>query len=209
MINFNITTREYCGSAPQPAHQKQLIYLERDKLIWKKKLTINIMGWLFPLLVWDMPSSSTCGSLVLCLLPYSVFLFVSDTWSLWLLWFLDLVVLLLLLVVGSSLCWMLWPMCITAHLSMLKFICQVFDQSTTLLRSSCNSRTSSGFLELWQSFVSSANLNILLTMLLSRSLMYVDEEKQWAQNTFLWYTWCHWCPAAEGLVDANPLAPSC
>ena len=32
--------------------------------IWKtqtERLTINIMGWLFPLLVWDTPRSSTCG----------------------------------------------------------------------------------------------------------------------------------------------------
>ena len=32
--------------------------------IWKtqtERLTINIMGWLFLLLVWDTPSSSTCG----------------------------------------------------------------------------------------------------------------------------------------------------
>ena len=32
--------------------------------IWKtqtERLTINIMGWLFPVLVWDTPSSSTCG----------------------------------------------------------------------------------------------------------------------------------------------------
>ena len=71
-----------------------------------------------------------------------------------------------------QLCYMLlWPMCITAHLSKLKLICQVFPQSTSLLRSSCNSRTSSGCLELWQSFVSSANMDILLTMPLSRSLM--------------------------------------
>ena len=37
MINFNITTREYCGSAPQPAHRKQPTHLERDELIWGKK----------------------------------------------------------------------------------------------------------------------------------------------------------------------------
>ena len=36
----------------------------------------------------------------------------------------------------------------------------------------------------------------------------VDEEKQWAQNTYLWGTRCWWYPAAEGLVDTNPLAPS-
>ena len=32
--------------------------------IWKtqtERLTINIASWLFPLLVWDMPCSSTCG----------------------------------------------------------------------------------------------------------------------------------------------------
>ena len=92
-------------------------------------------------------------------------------------------------------------MCITKHLSILKFICHVFAQSTRLLWSSCNFRTSSGCLELRQSFASSANLDILLTMPLSRSL--VDQEKQWTQNTALWYTWCHWCSAAEGFVAAN------
>ena len=33
-------------------------------LIWKtqtERLTINIMAWLFPLLAWDTPGSSTCG----------------------------------------------------------------------------------------------------------------------------------------------------
>ena len=35
-INFIITTQEYCGSSPQPAHQQQLTHLEKDQLIWKK-----------------------------------------------------------------------------------------------------------------------------------------------------------------------------
>ena len=44
-------------------------------------------------------------------------------------------------------------MCISAYLSILKFICQMFIQSTSLLRSSCNPRTSSWCLDLWQDFV--------------------------------------------------------
>ena len=70
---------------------------------------------------------------------------------------------------GSPLCSYVDCCCdqCAAHLSMLKFIYQAFTQSTSLLRSSCNSRTSSRFLELWQNFVSSANLDILLTMPLS------------------------------------------
>ena len=42
--------------------------------------------------------------IVLCLLSYSFLRFVSATWGLWLLWFLDRFVLLLLLVVGLPLC---------------------------------------------------------------------------------------------------------
>ena len=35
----------------------------KGQLIWKihkERLEINIVGWLFPLLVWNRPSSSTC-----------------------------------------------------------------------------------------------------------------------------------------------------
>ena len=59
----------------------------------------------------------------------------------------------------------------TSQSSALRFICHLFAQSTSLLRSVCNSRTSSGYLTLSQSFVSSANLYIFLTMPLSRSWM--------------------------------------
>ena len=51
---------KYCGSAPQPARRQQ------GQLIWRRanssgKKYIYIMGWLFPLLVWHRPSSSSCG----------------------------------------------------------------------------------------------------------------------------------------------------
>ena len=45
-------------------------------------------------------------------------------------------------------CLLLWPMCITAYLSTFKFICHLFAQSTSLLRSSCKSRTTSRYLQL-------------------------------------------------------------
>ena len=64
-------------------------------------------------------------------------------------------------------------MCITEHLSTLKRICHVLAHSTSLLISSCSSIMSSGFLALWQSLVSSANLDIFLTVLVSRSFIYM------------------------------------
>ena len=134
---------------------------------------------------WVLCSCSwTCGHwiLVLCLLSYSFF-------SVCFCHLRCLVIVIhrsccssvaISLIVGSLLCscvvchcdkCALLHMCITAHLSTLKFICQVFAESTSLLRSSCKSRTSSGSLELWQSFVSETNSDIFLTMPLCRSLM--------------------------------------
>ena len=67
----------------------------------------------------------------------------------------------------------LCQMCITEHLSTLKHICHLFAHSTSLLISSSSSIMSSGFLGLWQSLVSSANFDILLTILVSRSFMHI------------------------------------
>ena len=64
-------------------------------------------------------------------------------------------------------------MCITAHLTKLNFICHLLAQSASLLMFSCCSITAFGCLALFQSLMSSVNLEILLTMLLSKSLMYM------------------------------------
>ena len=55
----------------------------------------------------------------------------------------------------------------------LKLICLLFYYSTRLLISSCSSIMSSGFLAVWESLVSSANLDILLTILVSRLFIYI------------------------------------
>ena len=49
----------------------------------------------------------------------------------------------------------------------------LFTHSTSLLISSCSSIMPSGFLVLWQSLVSSANLDILLTIFVSWSFIYI------------------------------------
>ena len=64
-------------------------------------------------------------------------------------------------------------MCITEHLSTLKLICRLLAHSTSLLISSCSFIISSLFLALWQSFLSSANLDILLTKLISGSFLCI------------------------------------
>ena len=66
-------------------------------------------------------------------------------------------------------------MCNTEHLSRLKLLCHLFAHSTSLLISSCNYIMASGFLALWQSLVSSANLDILLMILASWSFIYILE----------------------------------
>ena len=58
---------------------------------------------------------------------------------------------------------------ICQHWSHLPFIRPV----NSLLRSSWNSRTSSGWLERWESFASSENSDTLFTIIFSRSLMYM------------------------------------
>ena len=91
---------------------------------------------------------------------------------------LDHVVLLLLLVVGLPLC--SFVVCCCDQCALLH-ICQHWSSSAIcspsqlacLLRSSCYSRTLSRCLELWQSFVSLVNLDILLTVPLSRSVIYM------------------------------------
>ena len=53
------------GKPPQPARrqQGQLTWTGAPLIgkIQKERLTINIVGWNFSQLVWNRPSSSTCG----------------------------------------------------------------------------------------------------------------------------------------------------
>ena len=68
-INSNYTRRheheKYCGPASSTSSSATgPTPLERGQLIWKiqiERLTINIVGWHFSQLVWNRPSSSTCG----------------------------------------------------------------------------------------------------------------------------------------------------
>ena len=97
-------------------------------------------------------------------------LFVFATWGLWW-WFLDPAVDLLsatvdLHVVVSDVYHRTF-ICIETDLPLVGPLNKFIDIY------SCSSIMSSGFLALWQSLVSSANLDILLTILLSRSFIYI------------------------------------
>ena len=83
-------------------------------------------------------------------------------------------------------------MYITEHLSTFKFICHLFAHSTSLLISFCSFVMSSGFIALWQSLVSSANLDILMTMSVSRSFTYIYIRNSSGPNTLPYYCYYYY-----------------
>ena len=62
---------------------------------------------------------------------------------------------------------------------------------------------SSGFLALWQSLISSVNIDISLTILVSRSFICIINSIGPNTYTTLYYTRCDWCPVAIGLCQGD------
>lgn len=66
---------------------------------------------------------------------------------------------------------LLWPRCRTLHLSALNFICHLFDQSTSLVRSACSSIQSCSVRTRQYTLVSSAKICAALQTMSGRSFI--------------------------------------